>query len=263
MRLLSPAEYFRVKPLFDGWEEGFLWAVFSGHMGCVIAPATEKPPFAKAVLGDFSFVAGDGKAPFADKLAGLFTEGAPSSIIVGRDSSWDGPILTAFGSRAKRVLRYGMKKRVEQFDRDNLLKILAGLPSGFRVVPIDEELFWRLRFEQWSMDLTRSFRDYEQFRRFGSGFVALTGDRPVAGASACAFFDDGIEVEIDTKEDFRRIGLGLCCGAALVLNCLDRGLYPSWDAANLASVALAEKLGYVAGEPYEAFEIDLVEEELA
>ena len=34
------------------------------------------------------------------------------------------------------------------------------------------------------------------------------------------------------------------CGAALVLTCLARGLYPSWDAANRESVALAEKLGY-------------------
>ena len=35
----------------------------------------------------------------------------------------------------------------------------------------------------------------------------------------------------------------LCCASALILHCLDRGLYPSWDAATPISVALAERLG--------------------
>ena len=49
---------------------------------------------------------------------------------------------------------------------------------------------------------------------------------------------------IDTRENHRRRGLAYVCGARLILECLDRGLYPSWDAQNKASVALAEKLGY-------------------
>ncbi len=30
----------------------------------------------------------------------------------------------------------------------------------------------------------------------------------------------------------------------LILLCLEKGLYPSWDAANLNSLGLARKLGY-------------------
>lgn len=41
-----------------------------------------------------------------------------------------------------------------------------------------------------------------------------------------------------------RRGLATACAARLLLACLERGLYPSWDAANPASAALAEKLGY-------------------
>ena len=36
---------------------------------------------------------------------------------------------------------------------------------------------------------------------------------------------------------------------------LDHGLYPSWDAQNLWSVALAEKLGYHFEHAYTAYEI--------
>ncbi|MBR3832696.1 MAG: GNAT family N-acetyltransferase [Lachnospiraceae bacterium] len=45
------------------------------------------------------------------------------------------------------------------------------------------------------------------------------------------------------------------CGAKLILECLDRGLYPSWDAQNMGSVALAEKLGYHFDHAYDAYEI--------
>ena len=38
-------------------------------------------------------------------------------------------------------------------------------------------------------------------------------------------------------------GLATACGAQLILTALDRGLYPSWDAYDRRSVALAEKLG--------------------
>ena len=56
-------------------------------------------------------------------------------------------------------------------------------------------------------------------------------------------------------EDLRRRGLALSCGARLILTCLDRGLYPSWDAANLESVALARRLGYRPAGPYDAWEL--------
>lgn len=65
----------------------------------------------------------------------------------------------------------------------------------------------------------------------------------------------GIEVEIDTREDHRRKGLAYICGAGLILECVSRGLYPSWDAQNLWSVALAEKLGYHFDHAYTAYEI--------
>ena len=50
-----------------------------------------------------------------------------------------------------------------------------------------------------------------------------------------------IKKEIDTQEDHRRKGLAYACGAKLILECLEKGLYPSWDAQNKWSVALAEK----------------------
>lgn len=43
--------------------------------------------------------------------------------------------------------------------------------------------------------------------------------------------------------------------AVLILRCLDEGLYPSWDAQNMNSVHLAEKLGYEFDHEYTAYEV--------
>jgi hypothetical protein len=80
--------------------------------------------------------------------------------------------------------------------------------------------------------------------------MVLHGEIPVSGASSYTFYDNGIEIEIDTKCEYRSRGLALACASGLILECLDRGLYPSWDAHDLRSVALAEKLGYHRDQAY-------------
>ena len=86
--------------------------------------------------------------------------------------------------------------------------------------------------------------------------MAMKGQKIVSGASSYSSYKDGIEIEIDTHKDYRRKGLAYACGAKLILACLEKGWYPSWDAHNKASVALAEKLGYHFDHAYTAFEIE-------
>ena len=95
----------------------------------------------------------------------------------------------------------------------------------------------------------------DTYRRLGLGIVVLADGKPVSGASSYSRYKDGIEIEIDTKESFRRKGLASACGAALILECLNQGLYPSWDAHTLQSLSLAQKLGYQPAGPYPAYEI--------
>lgn len=78
----------------------------------------------------------------------------------------------------------------------------------------------------------------------------------VSGASSYTVYRGGIEIEIDTRIDYRRQGLALACGAKLIMECLKRGLYPSWDAQNPGSVALSQKLGYHFDREYPVYEIN-------
>lgn len=104
-------------------------------------------------------------------------------------------------------------------------------------------------------DWVSQYPDYESYKTLGLGVVILKDGEPVSGASSYSSYRNGIEIQIDTREDFRRKGLASSCAAALILECTKRGLYPSWDAQNPGSVALAEKLGYHFDYEYEVYEI--------
>lgn len=54
---------------------------------------------------------------------------------------------------------------------------------------------------------------------------------------------------------YRQRGLAYVCAAKLILECLERDLYPSWDAKTKISVALAEKLGYHYSHTYTSIEV--------
>lgn len=56
-------------------------------------------------------------------------------------------------------------------------------------------------------------------------------------------------------ESERRKHLATIACSALILNCLEEGLYPSWDAQNINSIHLAEKLGYEFNHEYVAYEV--------
>ena len=61
---------------------------------------------------------------------------------------------------------------------------------------------------------------------------------------------------LSTHPDFRRQGLAAACGAKLILECLERELYPGWDAHDRRSLALAQKLGYQLERSYSAYWVE-------
>jgi predicted GNAT family acetyltransferase len=89
----------------------------------------------------------------------------------------------------------------------------------------------------------------------GRGFVVMRDGRIVSGASSYSRYREGIEIEVNTLKEERHKGLAGAVCAVLILSCLDEGLYPRWDAANLLSVRLTEKLGYKFSHEYICFEV--------
>lgn len=239
--------------LFEGWQETLIWSCLQGVMGRIYTDSLEKPVSAMALLGDFCFFAGvpDKELVLYEPEYGM----REFVIMVPRDEEWGRLIEECYGGNAKKVVRYAIKKEPGIFDREKLQTAVDGLPDGYALKMIDEELFRQCRGIGWCRDWVSQYDDYTMFRKYGLGAVAMKDGEPVSGASSYSGYIGGIEIEIDTREDYQRRGLAYVCGARLILECLKKGWYPSWDAQNPGSVALAEKLGYHMDHEYTAFEV--------
>ncbi len=242
----------RAEEIFGKWEETIIWSCLQGVMGKIYTNSPEDNA-AMAVLGDFVFLAGK---PCEELVRFNPKESNPDfMIMVPQSPEWAALIEKCFGEKARKVSRYAMKKERDVFDKEKLQQAFLHLQEGYELKLLEEDEFKQCRKNQWSMDLVAQFKDYPTYKELGLGVVILKEGELVAGASAYSRYREGIEIEIDTKEGHRRKGLAYACGAKLILECLERNLYPSWDAHNLWSVGLAQKLGYHYSHTYTAYEI--------
>lgn len=242
-----------IAQLFDGWQETMITSCLQGVMGHLYADSEQHPKSVMAMLGDFCFYAGaPNRELVAYKPNGCERE---FMIMTALLPEWFELIESVYRERAKKVSRYAFKKEPNIFDRDKLSALTAAIGVDYRLQMMDRELFECCGKQEWSRDFVAQYADFEQYQRIGLGVVALKDGQPVAGASSYSSYRGGIEIEIDTMAEYRRQGLASACGAKLILKCKERGLYPSWDAQNLWSVALAGKLGYRFDHEYTAYEI--------
>jgi len=236
--------------LFAAWDETLITSCLQGVMGKLYGTDPEKPKSAVAWLGDFAFYAGEpSRELILAKPAGFL-------ILVPQNEQWAALIEACFPGQCKRATRYAIKKGT-QFQTGRLLSLAQTLPQGYALRRIDAELYDRCLEAKWSEDFVSVFGSKENFLEKGLGVVALKGEELAAGASSYSRYREGIEIEVDTRQDQRRLGLATACCARLILDCLERGLYPSWDAQNRISVCLAEKLGYKFSHEYPVYEVYL------
>lgn len=239
----------KVAPLFGDREETMIRSCLDGTMGELITDNAECPTAVLAAVGDFHLFAG---RPCA-ALVGLLPRRAFTVAIPGNEQ-WAELIESCLGAAARRVTRYAFRKDTV-FDREHLRRLAALAPQGYEFAEIDEKLYHACLTARWSSDLVSCYSSSAEFAAKGIGVLALSGGVPVAGASSYSSYRGGIEIEVDTEKTHRRRHLATACSARLILACLARGLYPSWDAQNLWSVGLAQKLGYVFSHEYPAYEI--------
>lgn len=239
--------------IFGDWQETLIWSCLQDIMGDIYADDEENPSSAMALLGDFRFFAGE---PNPELVTFRPNETIPEFVIlVPQNADWARTIERQYGGAAKRITRYALKKEPDSFDIDRLRKLAAHVSPEYSLRMVDEKLYGLCGSEAWCKDLVSQYPDYDTYRNLGLGVVAVHQGKIVSGASSYASYRNGIEIEIDTREDYRRKGLATACGAKLILECLDKGLYPSWDAHTEESLALARKLGYTFDREYTAYEL--------
>ena len=237
----------KVKELFEGWEETLIYSCLQKVMGKIYVTDPKRPVSAMAFVGCFAFYAGvPDKELVRHKLDGFV-------IMTPQNEKWADCIEDCFPD-AKKVSRYAIKKDTK-FDKDLLHKLMDKLPEGYELKDIDGSIYDMCLSDPVTRDFVSSFESKAKYLDIGRGVVVIKSGRIVAGASSFARYNEGIEIEVDTATEERRKGLATVASAALILRCLDEGLYPSWDAQNMNSVHLAEKLGYEFDHEYTVYEV--------
>ncbi len=242
MYYISKEDMYKICPIFDGWNKTMIWSCLQGYMGNAWTDDIQNPKSAQIIIGDFCFFAGTPNLDLVKNIPNYYT--TPCILMVPGSNEWGSLIEREYKDNCHKFMRYSFKKESDIFDVEKLKTYSNSLSEEYNIQKIDEEQFNNVKREQWSKDLCSQFSSYEHYDRLGHGFVVIHNSNMVCGASSYTVYDKGIEIEIDTKEEYRRKGLALACASKLILECLDNGIYPSWDSANRASAALALKLGY-------------------
>lgn len=237
----------KVGSLFEGFEDVGIIACLQKVMGKIFVTDTENPVSAMAFIGCFAFYAGVPDVELVVNKPDGYV------IMVPQHDGWSELIESNFPAFKK--IRYALKKGAN-FDKEKLKAMVGALPAGYELKKIDAGLYDLFLADPEFEDCVGVFESKEKFLELGRGMAVLKDGKIVSAASSYSRYRDGIDIEVGTVKEERHKGLASAVCAALILSCLDEGLYPAWDAANMMSVRLAEKLGYSYSHEYVCFGVE-------
>lgn len=237
---LRLAEVFRHNPRVDYSID----CVIEGQMGRAYVDDPANPSAWRITVGPFWYFAG-----VADSRGGraLLAELPPWNLLMPSPPAWAAAAKEMFGDRLVTFPRYSFD--AGSLSESHLSATLATSPHRDRVRRVDAALL----AAPGNMVEFEDFDSAEDFLDRGVGYTLLEDGRPAGAAYSSLACSRGIEVSLFVDEPYRRRGIATAISAALLLECVRRGLRPNWDAANPESCALAEKLGYAPAGTYESY----------
>lgn len=158
---------------------------------------------------------------------------------------------------ARRFILFATDAKVTRFfaDKENLVpgkRYFFAYPN--RVPPqggqlsktreIDRDLFEKI---QGTVTPRFSWADASSFLVRGKGYCITDGNTVTAWAFSAAMSAEEIDIGVETRIEYRHLGLGTVAAGQMIQYCLERHKRPVWacSANNVASRKLAEKTGFV------------------
>jgi len=198
--------------------------------------------------GIFRIFAGDCNSSVVSK----FIETMPNnSIVLPSHQGWFNKVSETKNISAELFHRHSMSH--DNIDIENL-KLISS-PEGYnlkRIDLIDAELLSQLSDFKYHL---QNFKNAEDFVNRGLGYIAKYNNTVIGAATSALVCEKGIEINIMVLPIHRKNGVALSLGANIVSDILSQKLIPHWDAGNLASKLLAQKLGYKFNKSYEAIRV--------
>jgi L-amino acid N-acyltransferase YncA len=223
-------------------------AILEKPYGQSFADDPTNPCVARLQLGAFKLFAGDPDHPLAETLI----KTSPRGLLIAETDNWKKRILHLVGEHCSTYKRTGFS-----FDKLNLThvqKFAQHTPPGYQIQRLNQDLAKR--------EYTgTTYIHAEALYQNGIGFFALQNNQVASVAVAYTNSNTGIEVQIYTKDAHKQKGLATCTSATLVAHCLQNNISPHWSAANAISAKLAQKLGYIQNDQYDAIVYSPIDKE--
>lgn len=241
---LTKDEIENAVPLFTNIPLG--WDVMvegARDFGFFLADDRLQPNVAVAFIGGCVVYAGDSKHQNARPLV----EALPVQPgILPHPPGWAALVKAVYSETVQEEKRFYLP-----FSSLDVGKLPSpNLGQGLSLKKIDLPLASRLKDDLGEEYHIHHYSSLEDFVERGCGFCICLGEEICAAAMAAIRGKNAIQVQINTKEAYRRQGLASQVASALLRYCHEKGIRADWDAANPASRDLALKLGYSDCIPY-------------
>ncbi|MCY3413702.1 MAG: GNAT family N-acetyltransferase [Candidatus Heimdallarchaeota archaeon] len=101
--------------------------------------------------------------------------------------------------------------------------------------------------------ISKFFKDTNQFLKNGISFGIFHNNSLTSFACSVLEIDKYVDIQIETKQEYRRNGLATALGAKITQFALKNNLIPIWVSMNEPSSLLAEKIGYSDPTPFSMY----------
>lgn len=267
---LDKSQYERIYPILDKYgikDYPVLTAIIDGNnRGKIFVDNIENPKTALvwAINCMYYFIGDCANPEFNDYFDHFMTEKiTPESLSIGasafvctllHEEDWKDTVENFFKDKD---LDIGYRQDFYFNKEKNYIKKIKDIPENCHIKKIDMDLILDDPDDIVREDICEFWYSVEEFLEKGVGFCVLEGERIVTSCFSCYAGRDGLDININTyDEEDRDKGYATLAASAFTDYCIANNIAFSWEAYdnNLASIALAEKLGFEKSKKYLCYE---------
>jgi GNAT superfamily N-acetyltransferase len=224
--------------------------VIEGQMGKVCVDDIQSPSAYKIQTGPFLYFAGSAMQEGGQEMLKNIQ---PWTLFMPSAEGWMEAATHMYADKLISFDRYSFSS--ECLSLKALGKLALASAFSKDVKQMDLTLATQVWGQEHFVDLSE-FDSPSDFVERGVGYYVERGGRIIGAAFSSLVCSKGIEISIFVLEDYRRQGMAMTLAAHLLKWCLENNVNPHWDAANLESCKLAEKLGYLPKGNYPAYYLE-------
>jgi len=222
--------------------------IIEGQMGRAFVDDLDSPGAFMIRTGPLCYFAGSSDSEGGQAMMANLDQ---YSIIMPSTEGWIELARRVHGKRLLPFPRYSFS--ADKLSTEHVDRLLQDSPHRSDITPIDSAIAARFAgVPDHFVDLS-DYDSPDDFARRGIGYCLPNGGDVAAAAFSSLICSKGAEMSVFVMPQLRRKGVATALACAVIRDCLENRLEPHWDAANVESCLLAEKLGYVQTGAYEAY----------